>query len=236
VQFDLQATGQKGATGWVGGGDGLLVLDRNGDGVINDGSELFGSGTTLATGQKAATGYQAMDELDTNRDGVIDSADQAYGKLQVWIDGNADGLSQADELKSLGDLGITKLNLDAKQNASLNNGNIVGITSTYETSDGNTHQAADVWFQMAAPGASLTTSVSSLTQALSGYTAAAAAAGTAKLEVPGSVGNNAAALASAIGQYSAAQLGAASTAVATEDALRLKALQSTASHGILAVK
>ncbi len=146
VQFDLLANGNKVNTGWTAGGDGLLALDRNHDGVINDGSELFGSGTTLANGQKAATGYQAMAELDTNGDGTIDAKDSAFADLRVWVDGNADGVSQADELKSLADLGITKLNLDVKAGGAVNNGNILGLTSTFETADGATHAAADVWF------------------------------------------------------------------------------------------
>ena len=51
VQFDLGGTGKTSQVGWVGGGDGLLVMDRNGDGKINDGRELFGAGTVLANGQ-----------------------------------------------------------------------------------------------------------------------------------------------------------------------------------------
>jgi hypothetical protein len=60
-------------TGWVDAHDGLLALDRNGDGVINDGGELFGSATTLADGGKAANGYAALQSLDSNGDGQITS-------------------------------------------------------------------------------------------------------------------------------------------------------------------
>jgi hypothetical protein len=118
--------------------------------VINDGGELFGYGTTLANGSKAGTGYAALTELDTNGDGVVDAKDSAYADLRVWVDGNADGVSQSDELKSLDSLGITKLNLDVTKDVSLNNGNFVGLTSTYETADGASHTAADVWFQSSA--------------------------------------------------------------------------------------
>ncbi|MBK6559925.1 MAG: hypothetical protein IPG16_22950 [Comamonadaceae bacterium] len=55
TEFDLLAGGRKIHTGWVSGGDGLLVLDRNHDGVINDGSELFGEATRLSSGETAAT-------------------------------------------------------------------------------------------------------------------------------------------------------------------------------------
>jgi hypothetical protein len=236
VQFDINATGTKINTGWVGGGDGLLALDRNGDGVINDASELFGSATTLASGQKAKTGYEAMKELDTNGDGSVDAKDSAFASLRVWVDGNADGVSQADELKSLTDLGITKLNLDAKQNVSFNNGNIVGITSTYETADGSSHAAADVWFKTDAGSDNLSSSVSGLSAALSQFGAAAAATTVnAKLEVPSTSSTAVAALADAISSYDN-KLTAVSNSAASEDSLRLKALQGGNHQGILAAK
>ena len=56
------------------GGDGLLVMDRNHDGVINNGSELFGVGTVLANGKHAKDGYVAMAEQDSNHDGKLDKA------------------------------------------------------------------------------------------------------------------------------------------------------------------
>ena len=146
VKFDLFATGNKVNTGWVSGNDGLLVMDRNHDGQINDGSELFGSSTTLSTGQKAADGYAALRELDTNQDGVLNSKDAAFADLQVWVDANSDGITEAGELKSLASLGIAGISTQATVDLSKNNGNLQGLVSTYETTDGATHTAADVWF------------------------------------------------------------------------------------------
>jgi hypothetical protein len=146
VKFDLFATGEQVQTGWVSSSDGLLVLDRNHDGSINDGSELFGSSTTLSDGQRATDGYQALRDLDSNHDGAISADDAAYNELRVWVDANTDGVSNTGELRSLGDLGITKINLNASVSGALDHGNLVGLTSTYETSDGATHAAADVWF------------------------------------------------------------------------------------------
>jgi hypothetical protein len=136
-------------TGWVGGGDGLLALDRNGDGVINDGSELFGSGTTLAAAARPPTATPHW--LSWTATATARSTPRT-ARSATCVSGSTatDGVSQADELKSLTDLGITKLNLDAKQNVSQNNGNWVGITSTYETADGASHAAADVWFAQGA--------------------------------------------------------------------------------------
>jgi len=190
VKFDLFAEGQSVNTGWVSSGDGLLVLDRNGDGSINDGSELFGSSTKLANGQKAADGYAALKELDTNGDGVISSDDAQFAELRVWVDSNSDGVSQTGELKTLTSLGISSINAQAKVDLSIDNGNLVGLTSSYQTTDGATHAAADVWFVAdqsstnAAPAASdtsLRALVSGLAQAMGSFSTA----GTAKEALPG---------------------------------------------------
>ena len=146
VKFDVFATGNKVNTGWVSGADGLLVLDRNHDGVINDGSELFGTATNLANGQKASDGYAALREFDSNSDGAITSADAAFKDLQVWVDSNSDGVTETGELKSLASLGITSISAEAKVDLSKDSGNLVGLTSSYQTDDGQTHAAADVWF------------------------------------------------------------------------------------------
>ena len=146
VKFDLFADGRQVNTGWVSSGDGLLVLDRNHDGLINDGSELFGSSTTLTSGQKAADGYMALRELDSNQDGILSQEDAIFNDLRIWVDGNSDGISETGEIKSLAALSITKIDLHSKVELSKDNGNLVGLTSSYETVDGATHAAADVWF------------------------------------------------------------------------------------------
>jgi hypothetical protein len=176
VRFDMLAAGAPVATGWAGPADGLLALDRNGDGRIGDGGELFGSGTTLASGAKAGNGYQALAELDSNGDGAISAADAAFSRLRVWVDSNSDGVSAAAELHTLDELHITRIGLQNQQEVSLNNGNIVGLTSSYQTADGASHAAADVWFAGSAPkpgAADLRSSVSGLVQALSSYAHAA---------------------------------------------------------------
>ncbi|OGB32562.1 MAG: hypothetical protein A3F78_11155 [Burkholderiales bacterium RIFCSPLOWO2_12_FULL_61_40] len=146
VKFDLFADGDSVKTGWVSSGDGLLVLDRNHDGQINDGAELFGSSTKLASGDKAADGYMALRELDSNQDGMISDEDAVFDELRVWVDSNSDGVSGDGEIKTLASLGITKISTQATVGTGTDNGNLVGLTSSYETSDGATHAAADVWF------------------------------------------------------------------------------------------
>ena len=209
VQFDLLATGSAVQTGWVGSGDGLLALDRNHDGAINDGSELFGSSTVLASGERASDGYVALGELDSNHDGVVSGADAAFGDLRVWVDGNADGVSAAGELRTLGELGITELSLRTSAGQGSDNGNILGLNASYRTADGTEHAAADVWFQIqpgsAAGTASMGERVNTLAQAIGVFDMAADAAAAA---LPGAL--------VPAGAGSAAT-GSASTAVAVGD-------------------
>ncbi|NBT56285.1 MAG: heme utilization protein, partial [Betaproteobacteria bacterium] len=146
VKFDVFAQDIRVQTGWVSPEDGLLVLDINQDGVINDGSELFGSSTKLANGANADDGYAALREMDSNHDGSISQDDDVFAHLGVWVDHNSDGVSNADEVKSLDALGITKIDLQAMAELSKDNGNLLGLTSSYETTDGVKHAAADVWF------------------------------------------------------------------------------------------
>jgi hypothetical protein len=62
------------------------------------------------------------------------------------VDSNSDGVSQTGEIRSLASLNIAKINLQASGSAGIDQGNIVGLTSSYQTTDGATHAAADVWF------------------------------------------------------------------------------------------
>jgi hypothetical protein len=158
VKFDIFGIDQKVQTGWVAGGDGLLVMDRNHDGSINGGAELFGEGTTLASGRKAANGYLALSELDTNADGLINASDTAFNDLMVWVDANSDGVSASPELRTLSSLGITQLDLKAQSTTEDNNGNIVGLVSSFTTADGSVHEMADVWFSTQVASGSATSS------------------------------------------------------------------------------
>jgi len=151
VNFDLNNDGKLDRAGWVAGGDALLVRDLNGDGRINDGGELFGEGTVLSDGRKAKDGYEALSPLDSNLDGVIDANDAAWSSLKLWVD-NGNGVNDQGELKSLSDLGITALSLNAQTSAEVNNGNLIGLMGSYMTADGQTHTMGDVWFSVDASG------------------------------------------------------------------------------------
>ncbi len=146
IQFDLYAIGEKLHTGWISSTDGILVLDHNHDDIIQNGSELFGSTTMLASGEKAKDGYTALRELDSNGDNGITQADVQWVNLKVWVDKNSDGINQDDEMSALDSLNITKLDLNAEVTFAKNNGNLIGLTSSYHTADGLDHAMADVWF------------------------------------------------------------------------------------------
>jgi hypothetical protein len=145
-------------------------MDTNHSNTLDDGSELFGQGTTLANGQKAVDGYQALRSLDTNSDGVINAQDAQFNDLKVWVDtGNSNG-SATGSLESLSQLGITQLNLNAQASTQTNNGNLVGLVSSFQTTSGSTGTMADVWFAaQATPGlmSSLTTTANLSAGALS---------------------------------------------------------------------
>jgi hypothetical protein len=138
VLFDHNGDGIQTGTGWVGKDDGLLVLDKNNNGTIDNGAELFGDNTILKNGQKAKDGFAAISDLDLNQDGKLNSSDAAFANLRVWQDINQDGFSQATELKTLDELGISSINTVASitggQNQ--NNGNVIIGSSSFMQSDG----------------------------------------------------------------------------------------------------
>lgn len=114
VYFDLAGTGQPLHVGWsaAGADEAFLCLDRNGDGRITKGTELFGSVTPLKNGLPAGNGFIALAEFDDNHDGVIDSADAIWPQLLLWRDLNHDGISQPNELSRLADSNVTAIGLD----------------------------------------------------------------------------------------------------------------------------
>ena len=78
ILFDHAGTGVKTATGWLKPDDAFLVLDRNANGTIDSGKELFGDATPLATGGTASDGFAALAQEDTNLDGLVNAADAHF--------------------------------------------------------------------------------------------------------------------------------------------------------------
>lgn len=147
--FDVDADGKLDRVSWPQAPTAaFLAFDRNGDGEINDGSELFGDSTRVADGL-AANGFVALAELDGNGDGQITSDDGAYRSLLLWTDLNRDGKSTPDELRTLEDRQIEALPL-AYANVSERDrfGNeIRQRASVFQ--DGQALPFVDVWFRVA---------------------------------------------------------------------------------------
>lgn len=140
VRFDIDGDGFGEATGWVHSDDGLLVLDRNGDGLINDISELFGNQTT--------SGFVALRGIDSNADGFIDTAEPNFSHLQVWRDLDSDGRSDGNELFTLDELGISRIRTAASSTNITNAGNQITETSHFELADGSQREIANVGFSV----------------------------------------------------------------------------------------
>lgn len=71
----------------------MLVWDRNQNGIIDDGKELFGDYSVLNSGKNSKDGFEALADFDTNGDGCVDASDDSWSKLRVWMD-NGDGSAQ----------------------------------------------------------------------------------------------------------------------------------------------
>lgn len=109
--FDLTGTSSPIATDWPTARTPWLALDRNGDGRISSGGELFGSATRLADGSLATNGFVALRQLDENLDGRISPEDKVWPDLLVWTDDNNDRASSANELVPASRLGLLSIEL-----------------------------------------------------------------------------------------------------------------------------
>ena len=103
VAFDIDADGRANVITWTARGSAMafLAIDRNRNSSIDDGSELFGNWTPLRSGLRAANGFEALRELDSNGDGRVNALDAGWSALLLWTDANHDGVSQANELHAV---------------------------------------------------------------------------------------------------------------------------------------
>jgi T1SS-143 domain-containing protein len=142
VMFDMNNNGTLDATSWVGENDGLLAMDINGDGVINNQDELFGNSELYSDG------FANLASYDVNSDGVINTADDVFSDLLVWQDVNQDGYSQAGELKTLTAVDITSISLGYSDTFYEAGDSLVIAEGSYTFADGSKGAIADVVFNV----------------------------------------------------------------------------------------
>jgi hypothetical protein len=115
VRFDLRGDGKTHPWSWTarGSDDAFLALDRNGDGRITSGKELFGNNTEQPVSEEP-NGFTALRVFDQNDDGWINEKDVVHQKLLLWVDANHDGVSQRQELQPLKPGKVEGVSLDYK--------------------------------------------------------------------------------------------------------------------------
>lgn len=140
VYFDQENDGFAEVSAWVSSDDGVLAIDKNNNGTIDNGSELFGDSYVKSDGTIATSGFDALSDLDSNGDGQINSSDTSFDAIKIL---KGDGT-----LLSLSDAGISSISLTAKKSVIRDsNGNRQLTSGTYTKTDGSTGMISDYELQ-----------------------------------------------------------------------------------------
>jgi len=133
TNFDLDVDGVAELLTWPGKEDALLVLDHDGSGTIEDGTEVVSP--RFQNGYYSSS-MDALFSLDTNADNVVDLDDAQFRDLMLWVDQDQDGISQPNELRSLDDEGIVSFNLDASSDGDQVDGKVITEQGSVVFSEG----------------------------------------------------------------------------------------------------
>ncbi|MEO5363032.1 MAG: VCBS domain-containing protein [Magnetococcus sp. DMHC-8] len=140
-RFDMNGDTIPDPVGWIGSEDGLLVLDQNGDGRIENLREVISEQSAA----NVTSSLAALATMDSNRDGQIDANDNDFSRLQVWVDQDQDGISASQELFTLAQLGIASLGLTSDEAGPIAmNGNTITGFADVTYADGHQGTMAEV--------------------------------------------------------------------------------------------
>ena len=140
--FDLFGNGREIESGWVAADDALLAVDANGNGTIDDISELFG-------GRSIGDGFARLASYDSNGDGRVDAADSNFGDLLVWQDADGDHQTDAGELRTLEEAGIASLSTGHVDHPFVDDqGNLHLESGVATLDDGTAVDMTDVYFNV----------------------------------------------------------------------------------------
>ena len=145
AHFDLNSDGLQKKINWTKS-NGILTVDLNENGIVDDGREVFGDYHLLADGTRAHNGFEALAQYDINEDGIIDSEDEIFGKLKIWVDTDGNGVSEKKELKTLEELGIKAIKFNyVTKNQNTDTEALIGNVSTYIREDGSENNIGEMW-------------------------------------------------------------------------------------------
>jgi len=145
VTFDTNGDGEASRIGWVAPDDGLLAWDRDGDAVIRHDELSF-----VGYGDDAASDLEGLRAFDTDNDGKLTRADDEWDSFVVWQDADSNGVSDAGEVTTLDERGITAIDLVAEAPVPDDMDSQVTAQGEYHRADGATGQLADVAFDVVA--------------------------------------------------------------------------------------
>jgi len=140
IFFDINSDGFRHRTAWPTAGDGLLAFDANGNGTIDNGSEI----SFAAYLDGAQTDLQGLAAFDTNSDGIFSVLDAKWNRFGVWQDANQNGITDPGEFKSLDQMGIAAISLASDGKFSIINGQSIHGLGHVTKVDGSTLALADV--------------------------------------------------------------------------------------------
>ena len=145
--FDLFGNGGSVKSGWISATDGFLAVDKNGNGKIDGIGELFG-------GTAQGAGFAQLAGFDSNSDGLVNDADTAFGQLMIWRDVNGNHATDAGELMTLAQAGVSSLTVGYNELPFLDGqGNLHLERSSATLSDGASVAMTDVYFNVSAEDA-----------------------------------------------------------------------------------